>query len=168
MALRGTLSTAMLTDLQLAYLAGLIDGEGSIESQREWQPRGATPRFPLRVSFTFATEEPLKTISGWLGRTYKQYLATSVNRSPRYRMHIPKGIAVIVLGGCLPFLLLKRRQAELILAIEAVREANNPGRVHIGSAHLARMPEAAVEEMAALHTELRSLKSHKRGVRQYH
>src|SRR5665213_4477900 len=112
-----------LTDTQLAYLAGLIDGEGSIESQREVQVRGATPRFVLRVSFVFATEEPLRTICGWLGVGYKRYPTTDPRRSDRYRTHVPKGIAVPLLEACLPYLLLKRRQAELILAIETVRLA---------------------------------------------
>jgi hypothetical protein len=151
-----------LSDTQLAYMAGLIDGEGSIESQRETQVRGATPRFVLRVSFVFATEEPLRTVCGWLGIAYKRYPTADLRRSDRYRAHIPKGIAVPLLAACLPYLIVKRRQAELILAIEAVRLAATPSRVHVGKASLQRMPTDAIDRMAALHLELRSLKSNKR------
>jgi hypothetical protein len=143
-------------------MAGLIDGEGSIESQREVQVRGATPRFVLRVSFVFATEEPLRTICGWLGTSYKRYPSTDPRRSDRFRTHVTKSIAVPLLAACLPYLIVKRRQAELILAIEAVRAGASPDRVHVGQASLQRMPAEAIERMTALHLELRTLKSNKR------
>lgn len=151
-----------LTEYQYSYLAGLIDGEGSLESQREWQPKGATPRFVLRISFTFATEEPLRTVCEWLGISYKCYPATDETRSPRYRAHVPKGVTVPLLEGCLPYLILKKRQAELILAIEDVRARNSPDRRHFGFTKLSRMPVEAVNEMILLHDELRSLKNNKR------
>lgn len=151
-----------LTTDQAAYMAGLIDGEGSIESQKEVQVRGATPRFALRVSFVFATEEPLATVCGWLGIQYQRYPSTDPRRSDRYRAHVPKSKAVELLRACLPYLILKRRQAELILSIEAVRAAHSPSRVHVGTPHAARMPDAAIEQMTTLHEELRTLKSNKR------
>ncbi len=151
-----------LTETQVAYMAGLIDGEGSIECQRETQVRGATPRFVLRVSFVFATEEPLRTVCSWLGIQYKRYPTTDPRRSDRYRAHVTKSIAVPLLRACLPYLLLKRRQADLILAIEEVRAAASPSRVHTGQAKLSRMPEAAIAQMTVLHAELRTLKSNKR------
>lgn len=148
---------------QLGYLAGLIDGEGSIESQTEIQPRGRTTRYVLRVSFVFATEEPLRTISQWLGTTYSRHEATQANRSARYRSHIYKSVAVELLKAVLPFLILKRRQAELILEIEAVRSANTTIRLaRPGGGAPPPMPAAAIGQMQALHTELRSLKSNKR------
>lgn len=154
---------AALADWQLAYLAGLIDGEGSIESQTERQPRGATPRFVLRVSFVFSTEEPLRTICEWLDSRYSVHPSTDPRRSPRYRSHIYKGVAVQLLRRCLPYLILKRRQAELILAIEAVRAANSTVRMaRPGGGGTPRMPEHAIARMQELHAELRSLKSNKR------
>lgn len=153
-----------LAEWQVAYLAGLIDGEGSIESQQERQLRGATPRFVLRVSFTFATEEPLRTVSSWLGTRYSVHAATDDRRSPRFRSHIYKSVAVALLKRCLPFLILKRRQAEIILAIENTRKANSTVRLlRPGRIGAPRMPSDAVAKMQELHTELRSLKSNKKG-----
>jgi hypothetical protein len=150
-----------ITETQAAYLAGLIDGEGSLECQKEWQPRGRTPRYTLRLSFTFATLEPLATVSEWLGVSYKRFPATDASRQDRYRAHVYKSLAVEVLGRCIPYLTLKRRQAEIILAIEAVRVAASPTRKHVGSSSATVMPESAIAEMDALHVELRSLKSNK-------
>src|SRR3954462_11316251 len=115
-----------LSEWQLAYLAGLVDGEGSLECQKEFQPKGVTPRFVLRLSFCFATVEPLQTISQWLGVPTQIYPATDPTRSPRHRMSVTKNLAVPLLQQMLPYLILKRRQAELILAIESVRKAHSP------------------------------------------
>lgn len=155
----------ILTDAQKGYLAGLIDGEGSLECQRLLQPRGRTPLFVLRLSFVFATREPLETVCGWIGARWKEYPPIDAIRSSRFRCHIKKRTAVPLLRAVLPFLVLKRRQAELILAIEEVRAANSPSRVHVGHPHalpMLPMPATAVERMDALHAELSSLKSNKR------
>jgi hypothetical protein len=77
-------------------------------------------------------------------------------------MDLPKGIAVVLLRACLPYLILKREQAELILAIERVRVEHSPDRRHFGSAKLRRMPADAIAEMEGLHQQLRALKSAKR------
>jgi hypothetical protein len=154
--------TMRLTDAQVAYLAGLIDGEGSLECQKQIQPNGTTHCYKLRLSFVFATAEPLQTISLWLGLRVRCYPATSPNRSPRWRAEVPKGKTVALLNRALPHLILKRRQAELVLAIEATRSANSPNRKHVGAARFTAMPLSAVSQMDQMFIELRSLKSNKR------
>ena len=150
-----------LSEAQVAYLAGLTDGEGSLECQKEFQPKGVTPRFVMRLSFCFATAEPLRTVSQWLGVSVKRYPPTDPTRSERYRCHITKNLAVPLLRRMLPYLLLKRREAELILSIEAVRAAHSPART-LGLGEQRRMPPSAVQEMTAQYTLLRSMKSNKR------
>lgn len=150
-----------LTPLQTAYLAGFIDADGSLESQMEKSPQGRTPRFVLRLSFTLATPEPLATIARWLDLQVRVYPSTDPRRSARHRLHVPKTKAVAVLQAVLPHLILKRRQAEIMLEIEAVRAAASPSR-SLPMGKQRRMPASAVEKMTALHRELRSLKSNKR------
>jgi hypothetical protein len=156
------MNTPQLSEVQVAYLAGLIDGEGSLESQKQVQAGGKTPRYVLRLSFTFVTVEPLATLSLWLGVPVKVYASTDPRRSDRRIMHIPKSMAVVLLERCLPYLILKRRQAELILGIEAIRHASSPSLRHFGSQSATPMPLEAIGRMEALHVELRSLKSNKR------
>jgi hypothetical protein len=153
---------AALTEVQLAYIAGLIDGEGSLESQRQFPRTAANPRFVLRLSFTLGTSEPVTTVGTWLGCPPKRYPPVDETRQPRWRLNLPRKIAVPLLERCLPYLILKRQQAELVLAIESVRATNSPPREHVGHAKLLRMPAPAVAEMERLHGELRSLKSNKR------
>lgn len=150
-----------LQQWQLAYLAGLIDGEGSLESQRETQVRGRTPRYSLRLAFSLATEEPLRTIGEWIDVQPKRYPPPDERRQPLWRLHIPKGKAVPLLDACLPYLILKREQAELVLAIERVRAAHSPSR-SIAMGEGRRMPAIALAQMEELHQRLRALKSAKR------
>lgn len=151
-----------LTETQVAYIAGLIDGEGSLESQRQKQKGAATWIFTTRLSFTFGTAEPITTVAKWLGGEPKVYPATSPNRQPRWRFHIRNRIALPLLRRCLPHLILKRRQAETILEIDRTRAAYSVPRTVKGPRTNLRMPQAGVDAMQALHDELRSLKSNKR------
>lgn len=148
-----------LTNVQAAYFAGMIDGEGSLECQRQMQRRGRTPRYVLRISFTQVTPEPLTTMAVWVGGTVTKYQSRNPKRSDTYRMHIPKSVAVPLLRRCLPFLILKAEQAELILGIESIRNLCSPRECKRG------MPMDAVEKMEAMFQKLRATKSNKRAMR---
>jgi hypothetical protein len=154
----------MLSDVQFAYLAGLIDGEGSITCQKEVARGCINPRYILRVEFTFGTREPLATICQWLGIAMKTFPPRTIERSSTYRAAIQKSIAIPLLQGCIPYMILKKRQAELMLEIEAIRAKYSPDRHHHGSNKLRRMPPEAIEAMENRFIELRSLKCNKRKV----
>lgn len=141
---------------QAAYLAGLIDGEGSIECQRQTHGAAVTPRYVIRLSFVMASEEPLQTVGRWIGRPPKCYPARDDTRQPRWRMHIPKGMLVPILRACRPYLILKGDQADAVLEIEQIRARHSPAWCGDG------MPATAVHQMEVVYKRLRSLKSNKR------
>ncbi len=151
-----------LTEFQVAYLAGLIDGEGSLETQKQMGVGSATPRYVLRLSFVFGTAEPVTTVAGWLGMEPRQYPPPSPRHSPRWRLNVTKGLAIPLLRRTLPHLILKREQAELMLRIEAIRAENSVDRRVSGPRSNLRMPAHAVNAMESLHVALRALKSNKR------
>ena len=153
-----------LTETQVAYIAGLIDGEGSLECQRQMQRGAVTPIFTLRLSFCFATAEPITTVANWLGGEPLTYPATDPSRQPRWRFSIKKRIALPLLRRCLPYLILKKQQAELILEIDRVRASHSVPRTVKGPRSNLRMPDIGVVEMQSLYVGLRSLKSNKRPV----
>lgn len=153
-----------LTTEQLAYLAGFIDGDGSLECQKQTQKRSKTPRYVLRLSFTLATEEPLKTFTQWFPCKTYCYPPTDSTRSPRHRLHIYKNTAVSLIAQCLPYLIIKQQQAELILEIEKIRATNTPDRKKFSQKGSKPMPSSAVKKMEKLFLKLRSLKSNKRGM----
>jgi len=147
---------------QYAYLAGAIDCDGSLECQREIQKNGKTPRYSIRLSFTMATDQPIETIANWLGLKYKTYPSVDERRSPRRRLHIPKGIAVQLIEKCLPYLILKKRQAEILIEIEKIRASLTPGRNHYGHNNIQPMPPEWEQRVEPLYREFRSLKCNKR------
>ena len=147
---------------QYAYFAGALDCDGSVECQKQMQKNGKTPRYQIRLSFTMATYQPIATFEKWLGITHKLYPAVDESRSPRYRLHIPKGITIPLLKGCLPYLTLKKRQAEILIEIEGIRESLSPGRNHYGQKSIQPMPPEWEKSVEPLYKELRSLKSNKR------
>ena len=153
-----------LLDVQLAYLAGFIDGEGHLGIQKMKPQGAATPQYVIRLAFGLGTEEPLKTVSSWLGVRCRRYPTVSAKRQPTWRAQVPKRTTVALLLRCLPYLILKRPDAELALRIEVVRQAHTPSRCHNGATHFRQMPPEAVEEMEWLYREFRSLKSNKRPV----
>jgi hypothetical protein len=148
----------VVTSEQAAYLAGMIDGEGSIECQRQTHGAGTSPRYVIRLSFVMASEEPLQTIGRWIGREPKCYPARDATRQPRWRLHIPKGTLVPLLRACRPYLILKGGQADAVLEIEQIRAKYSPAWCGDG------MPDAAVRQMEIVYQRLRSLKSNKRPV----
>ncbi len=152
----------MLNNTQLAYLAGMIDCDGSLECQKQMQKKGTTHRYAIRLSFTMATKEPINTISKWFGLNYKKYPSVDSRRSPRYRIHIPKTITLVLLKNCLHYLVLKKRQAEILLEIESIRLGLNPGKKHYGKPTFQCMPPEWETQIEPLYRELRSLKSNKR------
>ena len=156
---------ASLSEAQVAYLAGLVDGEGSLECQPQVSAKSRSPRFVLRLAFSFGTAEPITTVASWLGMVPTQYPAPSNRHSPRWRLSITKNIAVPLLRRVVPHLILKRRQAEIILRIEEIRASNSVPRSVPGPRSNLAMPQAAVDEMARLHADLRLLKSSKRRVK---
>lgn len=145
--------TWTLTDLQAAYLAALIDGEGCIVGKRFMQKTGATPTYEVGLEFGMATEEPLRTIGTWLGKEPTQYPPDARNPSGRWRLRLSKTVSLAVLERCLPHFILKRDQAEMALAIEAVRSENTPRK---GRGYT--MPQDAVDQMDALYLQLREAK----------
>jgi hypothetical protein len=145
-----------VNEVQKAYLAGLIDGEGSLECQPQMQRTGKTPSFRLAVSFNMVTVEPLRTVGSWFGVEPKRYPAPSENRQPQWRLRFAKTLACQILEECLPYLLLKREQALVMLAIEEVRAANTPPLTTRWNSRT--MPAHAVERMAELTVQLRALK----------
>ena len=121
-------------------------------------PMARRPSFWATTATVPAPEKGSRTVQGTGSPTWAQE-----RRQPLHRLHIPKQTAVVALQICLPYLLLKRPQAELILEIERIRAAYTPDR-HKHPGHSEPMPQEAVAAMDELHHQLLSLKSNKRPI----
>lgn len=152
-----------MTTEQLAYIAALIDGEGSLECQKQKQAGAKNPQYRTRLSFTMVTEEPLLTLSHWLDiNPPRKYPASDLWRSPFYRMHIPKTATLTLLQNCMPYIILKKRQAEILLEMEVIRQKYSPAKRHVGHAKFQPMPQEAIALFEEKYVEFRSLKLNKR------
>ncbi len=108
---------------ECAYLAGLIDGEGSVQA-RHWKgPKGG---YDYLLSLANTDERMVRWIaSRWGGRVYAM--------APRAATHLPQWVwrahgshAVGALEAALPYLITKREHAEL--ALRLARSARVTGR----------------------------------------
>lgn len=99
-----------------AYLAGFIDGEGTITITRSWSKKSKCDFY--RVYLTVANTN--KEIIDWLYKSYGGWIRTNYQEHERwktiYRWHIYRQNDLeSFLKSILPYLRLKKRQAEIVL-----------------------------------------------------
>ena len=112
----------MVTETDKAYLAGIIDGEGYIGIGMNKGTDNRQPQYVLRISIAQSNQPFLVCLRdkwGGLG-------SICVNRSPRqakvgYRWHISANQAASILEDILPYLVIKKPQAELALEFQVTR-----------------------------------------------
>lgn len=121
-----------LTDNQRAYLAGMIDGEGSIcitkRNDHSQSRLGYCYRPVVHVASTH--NQVLNTLQRWtgLGRT-NLFDDARPNRKARWQWMIWSKQAAQLVEAVLPFLIIKKRQAILFLKfVRAVRGNGGNGR----------------------------------------
>jgi len=149
---------ALLTETQAAYLAGLIDGEGCLHIQRMVNDsKNPGPHFSARVTFLFATAEPLITVCGWLGLSPKMAIYPSAKGKVRYRCDLKRSMIEPVLNECLPFMILKHRQAEILLEVVRDRKKHKD---YFGK--FTTTDKTTIQKMEVLWKECRDLKIIKR------
>lgn len=108
-----------------AWLAGLIDGEGSISMSL-----GSKNKVSLTPSLVVAMTTPsvlreIVRITGF-GKVSRGY-QNGFGRKPIYRWGIVSRQAASVLRKLIPFLRLKRKQALLVLKVMDSRQGDNHG-----------------------------------------
>jgi hypothetical protein len=118
---KSTPNTA-LTAAQLGYVAGIIDGEGCIRLKTiQGQP------VPV-LSVTNTDLRLIIRLQEWFGGyvwTQKQSIG---NGKIRYSWQVAARKATAVLVATLPYLLLKVEQAEIVLAVQAMKRKMGPDR----------------------------------------
>lgn len=116
------------SELDRAYLAGIIDGEGSISANMRLRPRGIAPRrwgLQLRVTISNTDVRVINWIAErWPGRFYPREDARENKRVCWY--FVVEGTELPpLLSAALPYLIIKREQAELVM--ELVRAKRDVG-----------------------------------------
>lgn len=106
-----------------AYLAGVIDGEGSISiTKQTLSGRHKAPVYQSVLTVAMSTEEPLKSIQEWFGGS-PVWVDNKVRpgRVKLMRMWRVSGRkATEVLESIFPYLILKKPQASIAIAFRKV------------------------------------------------
>ena len=102
----------------LAYVAGIVDGEGYIGISADHRKRNPSrPCWRLRVSVTNTNEWLMQYLMFSFGGVIS--LKSSHNIKPCYNWTLNRGKAADFLKLILPYLKLKRPQAELAIQFQA-------------------------------------------------
>lgn len=112
-----------LTELQTAYLAGIVDGEGTISMTKE---RNLTGDRKLRFRVHLTVRNTSMDLVGWLvafvgGQVNPTYPKSNRHKTS-YRVWWPEKSAELIVKAILPYLAVKKTQAELFLRYREVQK----------------------------------------------
>lgn len=137
----------MLLTADLAYFAGLVDGEGSI-----YLRKGVRGNLQMRLSVVNTNEVLIDWIVSRFGG--KKYLVERTSRSnhkPAYHWHLQSQAAVVVLRDIAQYLVAKKPQAELAIYAWENRQPTPIAK------RRAPIPDDVVERRAGFVAEMRAL-----------
>ena len=109
--------TRELTDIEWAYLAGIVDGEGSITASSNGQDR-------IRVTVTSTSRGLIDWMVARVGGSVCNRRPASPRHKPTYGCEVSYVKAKSFLRGVLPYLLIKARHAELALQFSDTMHAH--------------------------------------------
>ncbi|KKL85843.1 hypothetical protein LCGC14_1950690 [marine sediment metagenome] len=113
-------------EIELAYMAGTIDGEGSIMIVKQCESTRKNPCYVLSLSFV-STD---KILAEWAQDRFGGNVIVCKTNNKKwktaYRWQIRSGGALMILESILPFLIIKKEKAEYGICFQ--RERREPGK----------------------------------------
>lgn len=120
--------------VDIAYIAGIVDGEGYIgikkTSAYKCQDR-VNNGYHARIQIRMVDEQAIKFISETLGGWYHKEKQMVRQRRPLYCFYASDKAAEIVLKTILPFLRVKKKSAETVLALRRIQSDSRKHRTKI-------------------------------------
>jgi hypothetical protein len=122
------------TETTLAYIAGLIDGEGYIGVKRsgayECQGR-KTPGYHARIQIRMVHEGAIKLLADTLGGWYYKEKAHLAKGRPLFCYQASDASAETVIQKVLPYLVVKKESAESVLRLRSLQAEGHKHRTKI-------------------------------------
>jgi hypothetical protein len=138
-------------DLRRAYLAGIIDGEGTLTITRHIRKdRPGYTRFNLRLAVYNTNLGLLSELKEWFGGTIMIAERIGENWKPVGQLAWSEEQLVVLLPKIIPYLLIKREQAEILLAAQATKMTATEGRRNGLSAEVVEIREASYLRLKSL------------------
>ena len=124
----------MADKLALSYLAGLVDGEAYIGIKQTpayvCQDR-KTPGYIARMQVRMVDEQAIRFLAETLGGWYYKEKPSTTNGRPLYCYQVSHQNAEDVLLALLPYLRVKRKSAEAVLALRYLQADSRKYRTKI-------------------------------------
>lgn len=125
----------MANTTDIAYCAGLIDGEGCIRIKKipPKPGRRVSPGYDSRIHIRMVDEGAIGFLSKTLGGTYYKEIkaAENPNRRPMYCYAAGGRVAERILLAVLPYLIVKKEAAENALALVELKKTANQHRTKL-------------------------------------
>lgn len=147
----------MATDLEKAYLAGIIDGEGSIGVCQ--QKRGTRSAY-VRLLVTGTDKNLLEWLMKNFDGNFYWKPKENENWKPEFIWRVSGKKAIIIIKEVLPFLVIKKKQASVALAIERIR--GNSKTISLGYRKGWSYVPNTLRIIALLHSRMKAL--NRRGI----
>lgn len=116
----GENTSSLLTSIELAYIAGFFDGEGSITIHENFapSPRGKSPNHTLQVAIGNTDKRVVEWIHAHFGGSLTMRKTTKPNHRDVMQWIIRSNGASQFLEAILPFLRMKIEQAKIGLSFQ--------------------------------------------------
>jgi hypothetical protein len=117
-------------ETDLAYLAGILDGEGVITIERVRPAphvKNGNYRYFAKVEVQMSDREPIEHLAALFDRNIMIKKPSANMTKPAYRLSWQSKIAANLLLQVSPYLVLKRPQALVLMEFQAAMTAEGPG-----------------------------------------
>lgn len=148
-----------LTEIEKAYLAGFMDGEGCIHISRGYDKKGISVSciYTLRVLIAQAGEKGKEILTYWQEKVGLGIVVNQDRKNDKWKSShtwiISTNHAAAFLASILPYLIIKKEEAEIAIKFQAVMKADgkNCRRGYV-------VPKSVIAQRDAIYTEMRRLK----------
>lgn len=143
-----------IPEIELAYIAGIIDGEGSIVISKltpNKKKRETNYRYQLYVKVVNTDKRLIEFLAEKTGQSSykdKSRKNENINKRDTFSIHWPVNISLYLLEKIYPYLVIKKEQVDLALRFRKTFE--NYGHI-ISPDYILKEREACYQEMKKLH-----------------
>ena len=154
-----------MDEIILAYLAGIIDADGSITITVSTPSRtGSTLRYGENIALGQVNPEAIELLKESFGGGLSIQKPRGISRRPLYRWQVNTRKAANVLKQLLPYLRIKRRQAEICLELHEIKNRGRMANTYLAGSHIRRRKPAVEAEMRDLVKQIRILNGSNRPI----
>jgi hypothetical protein len=111
-----------MKDTTLAYLAGLIDGEGYVGIKRTHRKDAVSFIYHERIQVRMVHEGSIRLLSTLGGAYYREHGYQGMGRRPLWCWQASDALAARMIATLFPYLVIKRANARLLLALRKSKE----------------------------------------------